>query len=101
MLIHKAGIFTDKCKAWRELARNLKTWDRFKDDFAEAYIDLETLATVRTAGFQANNTNLDRIHLDTVFAIENLANSILADRESITTLLLRMFEQIVKHLSMC
>ena len=86
MLVHKTGMFTDECKAWRRITRNLKTWDRFKDDFSEAYMDIEATATARTAGFQANNANLDSIHQDTVVAIENLANATLADRESIATL---------------
>ena len=56
MLVHKTGMFTDECKVWRRLPRNLKTWDKFKTDFTEAYTDLEdTIATARTAGFQENS----------------------------------------------
>ena len=86
MLVHKTGMFTNECKVWRRFTINLKTWDRFKDNFAEAYMDIEATATARTAGFQANNANIDIIHQDTVVTIESLANATLADRESISTL---------------
>ena len=36
MLVHKTGMFTDKCKVWRRLPRNLKTRDRLKGNFDEA-----------------------------------------------------------------
>ena len=40
MLVAKTGMFTDKCKVWRRMTGNLRTWDQFNIDFTIAYTDL-------------------------------------------------------------
>ena len=80
-------MFTNECKVWIRLPRNLRTWYKFKVDFTETYTDLEdATATIRTTGFQSNFLQQDTIYQDTVTSIENLVNARVTDRKTIAQL---------------
>ena len=62
VIFNKQRIFKDDIRAWKRTNLAYKTWDNFKHDFREAYLELrETGVTIDELGFHNANANANTI----------------------------------------
>ena len=90
-LVFNTGVYHDDCKIWRQKPEAEQTWEAFKVFFAKANQDLRAYRqTSRTAGYQANNTMVERQDsendVQALEAIANLATESAEDKQTIGTL---------------
>eukprot|EP00957_Ditylum_brightwellii_P127290 9705628-Ditylum_brightwellii.AAC.1 len=81
--MQKTGWFKDGIRAWKKRDLGNQTWENFKKDFAKEYDAIKEEQEVRAqaAGYtQANNA------IQISEALDNLANTAMADRRTVEDL---------------
>jgi hypothetical protein len=90
-LVFNTGLFPDACRAWQSRATTVKTWAKFKIDFATAHREFRlTNQTAQQSGFHSTNMMIeqgrgDSMH-ETAEAIAQLGTATASDRGTVSML---------------
>ena len=90
VLILRTGGMEKSCEKWKYMQVGLKTWQAFKDHFAQAYrryqIRKEATAAVHGYGASANHIQETEAQVITVDALQSLACAAMEDNETMANL---------------
>ena len=90
LLILRKGGMEKACGKWEDMQVGLKTWQTFKDHFAQAYrrylICNKATAVAHGYGAPANHTQDTEAHIKAVDALQALAGAAMEDREAMENL---------------
>ena len=77
LLILRTGVIEKACEQWEDMQVGLKTWQYFKDHFAQAYrrYQIHKKATAAAHGYRAseNHTQETESQVNTAYALQSLA----------------------------
>ena len=77
LLILRQGGMVKACRKWEDMLVGLKSWQTFKDHFAQAYrryqIRKKATAEAHGCGASANHTQETEFQVNTVDALQALA----------------------------
>ena len=92
LLILRIGGMEKACEQWEDIQVGLKTWQTFKDHFAQAYrrYQIRKKATSAAHGYGAseNHTHETEAQVNTTDALQALACAAMEDKEAMANLTL-------------